>query len=127
MSVILGSRIKFRNLSNILFQTIDWDSIEKTVHPGEAGTSFWKTVQFDKLRIRIVEYAAGYLADHWCQKGHVVHCLDGEFKSELENGETFILSKGMTYIVSDNLSSHRSFTQNGVKLFIIDGDFLAND
>ena len=75
----------------------------------------------------MVEYSPGYLADHWCQKGHIVHCLDGEFKSELENGETFILSEGMTYIVSDNLSSHRSFTKNGVKLFIIDGDFLAYD
>jgi len=114
-------------LSNILFQTIDWESIEKTIHPGETGTSFWRTVQFDKLRMRMVEYSPGYLADHWCQKGHIVHCLDGEFKSELENGETFILSEGMTYIVSDNLSSHRSFTKNGVKLFIIDGDFLAYD
>ncbi len=75
----------------------------------------------------MVEYSAGYLADHWCQKGHIVHCLEGEFKSELETGETFILSKGMTYIVSDNLSSHRSITENGVKLLIIDGDFLAND
>ena len=114
-------------MSNILFQTIDWDNIEKTVHPGATGTSSWKTLQFDKLRVRIVEYSAGYLADHWCQKGHIVHCLEGEFNSELESGETFILSKGMTYIVSDNLSSHRSFTKNGVKLFIIDGNFLAND
>ena len=75
----------------------------------------------------MVDYSPGYMADHWCQKGHIVHCLEGEFNSELESGETFILSKGMTYIVSDNLSSHRSFTKNGVKLFIIDGDFLAND
>jgi quercetin dioxygenase-like cupin family protein len=113
-------------LSNILFQTIDWDNIEKIVHPGETGTSTWKMLQFDKLRVRIVEYSAGYLADHWCQKGHIVHCLEGEFKSELETGETYILSKGMTYIVSDNLSSHRSISKNGVKLLIIDGDFLAD-
>jgi hypothetical protein len=114
-------------LSNILFQTIDWGNIEKTVHSGETGTSIWKTVQFDKLRVRMVEYSPGYLADHWCQKGHIVHCLDGEFKSELATGEIFRLSKGMTYIVSDNLSSHRSFSKEGVKLLIIDGDFLAND
>ncbi|MBS1731325.1 MAG: DHCW motif cupin fold protein [Bacteroidetes bacterium] len=111
-------------MSNISFQTIDWNSIEKTEHPGETGNSFWQTLQFDKLRVRIVEYTAGYLADHWCQKGHIVHCLEGEFKSELESGETFSLSKGMTYIVSDNLSSHRSISDNGVKLLIIDGDFL---
>jgi hypothetical protein len=111
-------------MSNISFQTIDWNSILKTEHPGETGTSFWQTLQFDKLRVRIVEYSAGYLADHWCQKGHIVHCLEGEFQSELENGKIFSLSKGMTYVVSDNLSSHRSISENGVKLLIIDGDFL---
>ncbi len=111
-------------MPKIPFQTIDWESILKTEHPGETGTSFWRALQFDNLRVRIVEYSAGYLADHWCQKGHIVHCLEGEFKSELENGECFSLSKGMTYIVSDNLSSHRSISESGVKLLIIDGDFL---
>jgi quercetin dioxygenase-like cupin family protein len=111
-------------MSNISFQIIDWDNIVKIEHPGETGTSFWQTLQFDNLRVRIVAYSSGYLADHWCRKGHIVHCLEGEFKSELENGEIFHLSKGMTYIVSDNLSSHRSISENGVKLLIIDGEFL---
>ena len=108
----------------INFQTINWADIEKSVHPGETGLSFWQTLQFDGLRVRIVEYSAGYLADHWCKKGHIVHCLEGEFVSELETGEAFSLSAGMTYIVSDELSSHRSVSKNGVKLLIIDGDFL---
>ena len=86
--------------------------------------SFRKTMQFEGLRLRIVEYSKGYLADHWCKLGHIVHCLEGEFISELENGERFILTKGMTYIVSNDLSSHRSYSENGVKLLIIDGDFL---
>jgi quercetin dioxygenase-like cupin family protein len=111
-------------MSNINFQTIDWDNIAKTEHPGETGTAHWQTLQFAGLRVRIVEYSAGYLADHWCQKGHIVHCLEGSFQSELENGEIFLLNKGMTYIVSDNLSSHRSIAEHGVKLLIIDGDFL---
>jgi hypothetical protein len=110
--------------SNINFQTIDWSIIEKTFHPGETGEAFWQTLQFAGLRIRIVEYSAGYLADHWCQKGHIVHCLEGEFVSELETGENFALTKGMTYVVSDELSSHRSISKNGVKLLIVDGDFL---
>jgi len=76
------------------------------------------------LRVRIVEYSKGYLADHWCRKGHILHCLDGEFISELQSGEMFTMKKGMTYVVSDELSSHRSSTVNGVKLMIIDGDFL---
>lgn len=113
-------------MSNIPFQTIDWSNIPKVEHPGETGTSFWQTIQHEGLRIRIVEYSSGYLADHWCQKGHIVHCLEGEFVSELKNGEAVTLTKGMTYVVSDNLSSHRSVSKNGVKLLIIDGDFLKN-
>jgi hypothetical protein len=111
-------------MSNIPFQTINWDAVAKTVHPGETGTAHWQTVQFEGLRVRIVEYSPGYLADHWCQKGHIVHCLEGEFVSELATGEAFRLTKGMTYVVSDELSSHRSVAETGVKLLIVDGDFL---
>ncbi|SHM53311.1 DHCW motif cupin fold protein [Mucilaginibacter sp. OK098] len=109
---------------NIPFQTINWDNIDKTTHPGTTGTAWWQTLQFEGLRVRVVEYSPGYLADHWCQKGHIVHCLEGEFTTEMQTGESFQLSKGMSYIVSDDLSSHRSITENGVKLLIIDGDFL---
>ena len=108
----------------IPYQTIDWAEIPKIEYKGEKGTAFWQTVQFAGLRIRIVEYSKGYLADHWCKKGHIVHCLGGEFVSELQNGEKFSLKKGMTYVVSDDLSSHRSKTEDGVKVMIIDGDFL---
>ena len=108
----------------IPFQTIDWSLIPKTEFKGETGVASWKTLQFEGLRVRIVEYSKGYLADHWCQKGHIVHCLEGEFVSELQQGEKFTLSKGMTYVVTDNLSSHRSTTKDGVKVMIIDGDFL---
>ena len=110
--------------TNIPFQTIDWSVIPKTEHKGETGTSFWQTVQLPGLRIRMVEYTAGYLADHWCRKGHIVHCLKGEFVSESEDGSHSSLTPGMTYVVTDELSSHRSVTKNGVKLLIIDGDFL---
>lgn len=108
----------------IPFNTIDWSQIQKTEHKGETGTSFWQTITLDGLRIRLVEYSANYLADHWCEKGHVVHCLEGEFETELATGQKTILTKGMSYIVSDELSSHRSYSKNGVKLLIIDGAFL---
>jgi|SRR5580704_13618230 hypothetical protein len=111
-------------MSQIAFQTIDWNTIAKTEYGGETGTALWQTLQYNKLRLRIVEYSAGYLADHWCQKGHIVHCLEGAFDTELETGEMFRLTAGMTYIVSDNLSSHRSISKSGVKLLIIDGDLL---
>lgn len=96
----------------------------RSEHKGETGTAWWQTIQFKGLRIRLVEYSKGYVADHWCTKGHIVHCLDGEFISELQDGSKRVLTKGMTYIVADDLSSHRSSTDIGVKLLIIDGDFL---
>ena len=114
-------------MSNIPFQKIDWSAISKVEHKGETGTSFWQTQQFGGLRIRLVEYSKGYLADHWCEKGHIVYCLEGEFITELKTGEKTRLSKGETYIVSNELSSHRSVSENGVKLLIVDGDFLKNN
>lgn len=122
--MILQIRYNNMNSENIPFHLIDWSDVPKTEHKGEHGIALWQTAQYPGLRIRLVEYTAGYLADHWCQKGHIVHCLEGEFTSELKNGQTYVLKKGMTYVVSDDLSSHRSFSQNGVKLMIIDGDFL---
>ena len=114
-------------MNGIPFQTINWDQIEKTEHPGLSGTSYWQTIQFQGLRIRIVEYSPGYIANHWCEKGHIVYCIEGEFTSELSTGEKAKLIKGMSYVVSDDLSSHRSFTETGVKLLIVDGDFLNTD
>jgi hypothetical protein len=108
----------------IPFQTIDWTHVPKQEFKGEIGSAYWQTIQFDGLRIRLVEYSKGYIADHWCKKGHIVHCLQGEFVSELQDNTKFKLTQGMTYVVSDELSSHRSISRNGVKLLIIDGDFL---
>jgi len=111
---------------NIPFQTIDWTTIPKIEYKGENGYALWQTIHFSGLRVRMVEYSKGYFADHWCKKGHIVHCLEGEFMSELQNGEKITHKKGMTYVVSDDLSSHRSNTTTGVKVLIIDGDFLKS-
>jgi mannose-6-phosphate isomerase class I len=111
----------------IPFQTIDWSTVPRTEHKGETGLAYWQTMQFGGLRVRQVEYSANYKADHWCAKGHIVYCLQGEVVNELKNGTRSTLKKGMSYIVSDDLSEHRSFTQNGVHLLIIDGGFLASN
>jgi len=109
---------------NIPFQTIDWSKIPKTEHKGETGIAYWQTLQFDGLRVRLVEYSKGYKADHWCEKGHIVYCLEGEVVNERQGAASSVLTPGMSYIVSDELSSHRSLTDTGVRLLIIDGDFL---
>lgn len=108
----------------IPFQTINWDTIETTEHKGTTGIAYWQTVILDGLRVRKVIYSDNYLADHWCQKGHIVYCLEGELISELENGDIHKLTLGMIYVVSDDLSSHRSIAANKATLLIIDGAFL---
>src|SRR5579871_1928197 len=102
-------------MDKIPFQVVDWQTVGRTEHAGDAGRAWWQTLQFDGLRVRVVEYSPGYLADHWCQKGHVVYCLEGSFTTELETGDSFVLRKGMSYIVSDGISSHRRRTETGVK------------
>ena len=114
-------------MAQIPFQCINWSGFEAIEQKGETGTSLSRIFELPGLRIRKVEYSAGYLADHWCEKGHIVHCLEGEFTSELQNGEKVLLRSGESYVVSDGMSSHRSFSENGVKLLIIDGDFLKSD
>jgi len=109
----------------IPFDVTNWDTIATTTHPGETGVAVWKTLQLGGLRIRMVEYSANYLADHWCQKGHLLFVLEGQLITQLDNGEKFEMTKGMSYQVSDELSSHKSFSPTGAKLLIVDGSFLA--
>lgn len=108
----------------IPFHTTDWEQVPKIEHRGERGTATWRTIIYNDLRIRVVDYSAGYLADHWCERGHVIFCLEGEMKTELKDGSTFELKAGMSYQVSDGMSSHRTFSEGGAKLFIVDGGFL---
>src|SRR4029453_4997226 len=97
----------------IPFTTIDWSLVPKKEKSGKQGISLQQEVQYPGLRVRIVEYSAGYFADEWCQKGHIVAWLEGSVESEMESGDRFQLSKGMMYIVSDQMSSHRSITSEG--------------
>jgi len=107
-------------MSEIPFGTTDWSSITPTEHSGETGKAFWRTCQFGTIRVRMVEYTPGYLADHWCVKGHILLCLEGELHTELEDGRTFLLKAGMSYQVADNAEAHRSSTPCGARLFIVD-------
>lgn len=107
-------------ISGIPFALADWAQVERTEHTGETGSAYWRTRNFGDIRVRIVEYTPGYLADHWCNKGHVVLCLEGEFDTELKDGRKFTLTPGISYQVSDNDGAHRSSTATGAKLFIVD-------
>jgi hypothetical protein len=103
------------------FTVTDWTQIAPTVHPGDTGEALWRTLNIGDLRVRMVEYSAGYLADHWCERGHVLFCVDGELETELRDGRTFTLTAGMSYQVSDfGDAAHRSRSPTGAKLFIVD-------
>jgi len=108
-------------ISDIPFVTTDWATIERTEHKGELGTCFWRTGNFGSIRVRIVEYSPEYLMDHWCSKGHVFYCLEGELHVELKDGRKFTLTPGVSYQVADNAEAHRHYTKAiGAKMFVVD-------
>ena len=102
------------------FGLTDWSQVETSEHPGVTGKAFWRTRQFGDVRVRIVEYSPGYVADHWCEKGHILLCLEGHLKTELTDGRVFILTPGVSYQVGEGAEPHRSSTEVGAKLFIVD-------
>jgi hypothetical protein len=107
-------------IEDLPFCTTDWSQILPTEHRGETGVALWRTQTHGPIRVRMVEYSAGYLADHWCVKGHILFCLDGELVTTLADGRTFTLRPGMSYQVADDAEPHRSSTKLGARLFIVD-------
>jgi quercetin dioxygenase-like cupin family protein len=107
-------------MTQIPFGTTDWNAVEATAHAGEKGSATWRTRQFGNIRVRMVEYSAGYVSDHWCSKGHVLLCLRGELVTTLEDGRAFTLRPGMSYQVADGAEAHRSRSAAGATLFIVD-------
>ena len=107
-------------MCDIPFGTVDWSTVERTEHKGERGFAYWRTRQFGAIRVRMVEYTPGYVADHWCSKGHILFCAAGELTTELQDGRIFTLKAGMSYQVADGAEPHRSSAPRGARLFIVD-------
>src|SRR6185312_9723836 len=107
-------------IANVPFGITDWSTIEPTEHNGERGVAYWRTRRFGELRVRMVDYTPGYVSDHWCVKGHILLCVSGELHTELEDGRRFTLTAGMSYQVADAAEPHRSSTETGARLFIVD-------
>lgn len=107
-------------MSHIPFGITDWADVPSERKPGETGWADWKVRQFGDIRVRLLEYSPGYSADHWCVKGHILFCLEGELVTKLEDGREFVLKAGMSYQVADQAEPHRSHTATGAKLFVVD-------
>lgn len=108
------------NITDVPFVVTDWAEVEATERKGERGVAYWRTRNFGNIRVRMVEYSPGYVADHWCSKGHILLCLEGQLHTELSDGRTFILTPGQSYQVADGAEAHRSSTVDGATLFIVD-------
>ncbi len=103
------------------FVTVDWNSIEQTTHKGDTGQALWRTFEEGNIRVRMVDYSPGYKADHWCSRGHVLLVLAGKLFTELKDGRIFELEAGMSYHAEDDEKNpHRSWTEEGARLFIVD-------
>ena len=107
-------------IQDVPFCTVDWSTVAPTVHAGINGEALWRTFEMGNIRVRMVEYTPGYLADHWCNKGHVVLVMEGEMVTELSDGRKFVMTPGISYQVADDVNPHRSYTEGGAKLFIVD-------
>lgn len=107
-------------IQDVPFCTVDWNLIKPNIHPGIRGEAYWRTFEMGNIRVRMVEYTPGYFADHWCNRGHVLFVLEGELVTELNDGREFTLTSGMSYQVAEDVNPHRSHTEKGAKLFIVD-------
>ena len=107
-------------IENLPFGVTDWSQVEQSEYSGEAGTAYWQTKHFGEVRVRMVTYSPGYLADHWFSKGHFLLCLEGGLHTTLEDGREFVLTAGMSYQVADHAEAHRSASEEGTKLFVVD-------
>src|SRR5271157_2896407 len=107
-------------IEGVPFGTTDWSTVPATEHVGTTGVALWRTLEIGNVRVRMVEYSPGYLADHWCERGHVVHVLEGELVTELRDGRSFVSKPGQTYVVADGDGAHRSRTPVGAHLLIVD-------
>ncbi|MBX9595003.1 DHCW motif cupin fold protein [Falsiroseomonas stagni] len=107
-------------IEGVPFQTVDWSAWPETHHKGETGHATWRTLEVGNIRVRMVEYSPGYKADHWCSRGHVLLVMKGQLTTELADGRVFVMKEGVSYQVAENAEPHRSQTETGATLFIVD-------
>ncbi len=107
-------------IQEVPFCTVDWSTIKPTVHPGVTGEAYWRTFEMGNIRVRVVEYTPWYMANHWCKRGHLLFVLEGELVTELDDGREFVLTPEMSYQVAEDVNPHRSHTEKGAKLLIVD-------
>jgi hypothetical protein len=108
-------------IQDIPIAAIDWSSIPALVQNGETGTAVCRTQDLGDVRIRLVRYSAGYKADHSCNKGHIIHVLDGSLVIEHEDETRTVLGPCTSWHAPDEQGSpHRVICESGADVFIVD-------
>jgi quercetin dioxygenase-like cupin family protein len=100
---------------------INWASVAAVTQVGETGTATTRTRKLGEVQLRLIDYGAGYKADHWCSKGHILHVLAGHLIIEYENQSQTTLSPGTTWHAADGaLPAHRVLSKSGASVLIVD-------
>lgn len=108
-------------LENIETAAIDWSHVPSVVQAGETGTAAARTQNLGDIRLRLVTYSGGYQADHWCDKGHVLHVIAGAIVIEYCDQTRVVLDTGTSWHAPDGTSpSHRVVCESGATVFIVD-------
>jgi hypothetical protein len=98
-----------------------WSALPPEEHPGDSGTSFWRILEMGQVRTRVVDYSAGFRADHWCERGHVMILLEGSLTLALADGRRFELGRGEGFLLPDDESNpHAASSESGARVFIVD-------
>ncbi len=109
------------DIIDVPFCIAKWDEIPATEHKGETGYALWRDLNVGNIHVHMAEYSPGYKADGWCSTGHVLLVLKGKLVTELKDGRVFNLNVGESYQVSSSETNpHRSHTENGATLFLVD-------
>jgi len=98
----------------------DWSTLPSSEYPGESGTAAVRSRQLGEIQLRMVEYSASYVGDHWCHKGHLTLVVSGQMVIEHEDGRMLILPAGTSYHVADDDGPpHRARSEHGAMVFVV--------
>jgi hypothetical protein len=98
----------------------DWSKLPPTAEPGASGSATMRTRDFGGIKLRLIDYSAGYRAGDWCDKAHIVYVIEGSLVVTHRDGRRFELTPGLAYHVADGEDGHQVSCEHGARIFIVD-------
>jgi len=107
-------------LENINTQLIDWESTAPIETKGKTGVNTAHEFSSGGYKIRLLVYSSNYESDHWCEKGHIIHCIEGSMMLKIKDRKDIYLSAGKSLLLGEG-DHHMAVTGDvSAKIFIID-------